>query len=102
MGDRDSDLTPGWLSETVTTIGTGGLAAPESPSQSELEGQPASLQLTGELPTAQMLGGDESVEEARSLLDPGAGGDDSFSFDFEFGFGSESESGEDEERWLDW
>lgn len=70
--ETDSPLTPGWLEETVTTIAVGGMEPARSPSQSDLEEQPMGAQLTGGLPTAQMLSGDEEtrerIEEVESLL----------------------------------
>jgi hypothetical protein len=65
-GDSDADeasLGTGWLSETIATIATEGRRTTEAPSQEVLEDQPGSALLTGELPTALEVSGDEQTQE---------------------------------------
>lgn len=65
-------LVPGWVSETVTTIGTRGFETPGAPTQETLGEQPLSDMLTGELRTVQQLEGDAEtqagIERAEALL----------------------------------
>jgi hypothetical protein len=63
--DAEAEATAtGWVTETVTTIATGGsIEAVSAPEQETLEDQPDSLQLVGELPTAGVLSGDEQTQE---------------------------------------
>lgn len=81
-------LAPGWLSETVTTIGTKGRGSSRAPSQQTLRRRPATEKLVGELPTYEMLRGDEETQEsiaevqgllsgdARGRAEPSASSDD--------------------------
>jgi hypothetical protein len=59
----DGLLASGWLSETVTTIATGGRGPTRELSQSQLADQSLGAQLTGELPTYAMLEGDAETQE---------------------------------------
>jgi len=81
--DSDSDsegsrLGTGWLSETFATIATEGRRTTEAPSQEVLEDQPGSALLTGELPTALEVSGDEEtqerIEEVESIFSFGTTG----------------------------
>jgi len=100
--DSEGLLAPGWASETVTTIATGGSEPVDAPSQSALEDQPTGLRLTGELPTRAFLSGDEETQEDISAVqglfgvaDPVDSGEESDSgglFDFA-GDGDESDGG---------
>ncbi len=95
--ETDRDLEPGWLSETITTIGTMGKSTPDAPSQSALKSQPFGLRATGNLPTAEMLSGNEGVQKAADLFSFGSSsGGSSADSGFDFGFGSDDK----EEGWF--
>jgi hypothetical protein len=84
----EPELFQGWLSETVFTIGTGGTAIPDRPSQDVLEAQPGSAFRTGEFPTEQEL---EDPEVAAAIADveglfgqPTGDGEPLFDFGLDF------------------
>lgn len=72
-------LTPGWFEETATDIATGGQSGRITPSQDELEDQPAVARASGSLPTRQFLEGGETrdrVEAAQAFLSFGTVGEE--------------------------